>query len=121
MPGDYSLYLKDMLDSARFIEAQSRNVIAQSLAKDEVLLRALLHALIVIGEAANHIPPDIQERAPAIPWADIVGIRNIIVHGYFAINMPIVWDVIHREIPAMRRHLEALLRDLDQGAAPPAS
>jgi len=113
MPRDYRLYLRDMVDSARFIEEQGRNLTEQMLTADEVRLRALLQGLIVIGEAANHVPREIQASVPEVPWEDIVGIRNIIVHGYFSLNLSLIWDAVHHEVPALRRHLEVFLQALE--------
>jgi uncharacterized protein with HEPN domain len=68
MSKDFRLYLNDIDDAAAFIETHTHDLTSEQLAADEVLLRAVLHSLTIIGEAAKHIPDDIRQRAPAIPW-----------------------------------------------------
>ncbi len=112
MSRDFKLYLKDISEAAVFIETHTRELTSDQLAADEVLLRAVLHSLTIIGEAAKHIPDDIRQYAPDIPWQAIAGARDIIVHGYFAVNMLIIWDIVEKEIPELRQHIEKLLQDL---------
>jgi uncharacterized protein with HEPN domain len=114
MPRDYKLYLRDMVEAAQFIETHTAGLTGENFANNEVLLRAVLHSLIVIGEASRHIPEDIRQKAPGIPWREIAGARDIIVHGYFAVNMPIIWSIIEDEVTELRQQVEKLLQDTDE-------
>ncbi len=84
---DYKLYLRDMVEAAQFIETHTTGLSYEDFAADDVRLRAVLHSLTIIGEAAKHIPDDIRQRAPDIPWREIAGARDIIVHGCFSVNL----------------------------------
>ncbi|MEW6578409.1 MAG: DUF86 domain-containing protein [Chloroflexota bacterium] len=106
------MYLADIAANAQFIEDNTRGHTYDTFILDEVCLRAVLQGLIVIGEAVKHIPDEVRQRAPDIPWREIAGTRDIIVHGYFALNLPIVWDIVQREIPSLRQHVEKLLSEL---------
>lgn len=119
MPRDFRLYLRDMIDEARFIEAHTQGLTFDAFVANEVLVRAVLNSLTVLGEAARAMPHEIRLRAPEIPWREMADVRNIIVHGYFRVNLPIIWDIVEAEIAPLRRRAEQLLVDLD--ASPPSA
>jgi uncharacterized protein with HEPN domain len=96
----------DALDSiAKMITGHSE---ADFLA-DEVLCAAVAHRLTVVGEAIARIGPEIRRRRPLIPWADIVGLRNILVHEYFGIYWPLVWQTAAIDAPRLRLQLAETL------------
>jgi uncharacterized protein with HEPN domain len=68
--------------------------------------------LEVMGEAAMMIPDDIRERYPEIPWAQIVGFRNRLIHGYFLVDYGIVWEIVQDELPQLRRELEQIMQEV---------
>ena len=74
---------------------------------------AVLHNLVVIGEAASKLPKELQERAPAVEWRKIVALRNIVVHEYFGINPVIVWDVVVSKLPGLAAACRDLLEAYD--------
>ena len=114
MPRDYKLYLRDIVEAARFIERLTQGLTYEAFLADEVRLRAVLNSLTTIGEAARHVPDELRDRTPAIPWREMTGVRNIIVHGYFSVNLTIIWNINEVEISAMRRQVEELLSELEQ-------
>lgn len=69
---------------------------------------ATLRNLELLGEAARHIPEEVRARAPDIPWRRIVGVRNILIHGYLGIDNDIVWDIVTKEIHNLLPDLERL-------------
>lgn len=81
--------------------------------KDELLQTWLLRQLQIIGEAVRALPNDVRTLAPDVPWSKIVGMCNVLVHGYFDIDEEIVWEVTARDVPALKPHIERLLRILE--------
>lgn len=81
--------------------------------KDRQLQDAVVRRLEIIGEAARSIPAESQESHEEIPWADVIALRNRIVHAYFAINLTIVWDVVQHDLPRLAENLDAILRNRD--------
>ena len=77
---------------------------------DELIQTYILHHLQVIGEAAFKMPQDFRERYPEVPWPKMLGMRHILVHGYFEIDLDIVWAVVQKDLPELKRKLEAILR-----------
>jgi len=87
----YTDHLRDIVHYAAKAEQFVAGLDFEQFAANEEKGLAVLHALQIIGEAAAHLPGSIEERYPEVPWADIVGMRNLIVHGYYLMDMEIVW------------------------------
>ena len=77
----------------------------------------VVHYLQIIGEAANRISPQLRELHPEIPWGQIIGTRHVLVHGYFDIDLDIVWTAIDINLPDLKNQVIKVLRELDPGAA----
>ena len=86
----------------------------EAFEQDELLLSWLIRNLQIIGEAARALPLDVRDRAPAIPWPKIIGMRNILVHDYVGIEPAVLWEAVEDDLPSLRREVEALLRALDE-------
>ena len=80
---------------------------------DELVQNWMVRHLQIIGEAARALSPAVRDRYREVPWADIIGMRHVIVHEYFGIDLDIVWRVVSADLPALRRKIEAILRELD--------
>jgi uncharacterized protein with HEPN domain len=79
---------------------------------DELLQSWFLRQLQIIGEAARAVPDEVRAMAPAVPWPKVVGMRNVLVHGYFDIDTDLVWETATHDAPALKPAIEALLRSL---------
>jgi len=104
------LYLTDILEAADSISGFLAGLSEEGFLGSDLLRSAVLHKLTVIGEAAARLPVDFVQRHPDIPWADIVGLRNIAVHAYFAVKWSIVWVAGTEEVPRLRGQVEAILK-----------
>lgn len=105
--------LLDILESIERIEkyaAQGRDTFEQ----EELIQVWILHHLQILGEAINSLRPDLQARFPEIPWAPIVGMRNVLVHQYFGIDTDIVWSVVERELPNLKVQFQKILDGWNQ-------
>jgi uncharacterized protein with HEPN domain len=103
--------LRHMVEAAesavQFIVGRQR----PDLDEDRMLLFALVHAIEVLGEAANKISEETRATHTGIPWRAIIGMRNRLIHAYFEINTEIVWQTVTQEIPALLPQLRALATD----------
>ena len=111
MRKDDAIRLRHMLDAAQealsFVPGRDRS----DLDENRMLCLALVRCIEIIGEAASKVSLECKDECPAIPWGDIIGMRNRLIHAYFDINLDIVWSTVTDELPALVAALqEALLR-----------
>jgi len=109
MPKDDRILLRHMLDAARkgrdFIKWRSR----ADLDSDEMLALAVIRLLEVIGEAARGLSEDFRNRNPEIPWKQIAGARDRLIHGYFDVDLDIIWGILTSDLPSLITELEKIL------------
>ncbi len=85
----------------------------QDFTRDKRTQYAVIRALEVMAEAAKHIPQDIRQRYPEIPWREIAGMRDKLIHDYIGIDIETVWLVVKRHIPALRPSIQQVLREIE--------
>jgi uncharacterized protein with HEPN domain len=79
---------------------------------DELIQTWVVHHITIIGEACRSLSDDFQARHANIPWADIIGMRNILVHHYFGIDTDAVWSVVDHDIPELKFNIETILKNI---------
>ncbi len=75
---------------------------------------AVVRNLEIIGEAARQIPSEVRERYPEVPWRRVIGLRNVVVHEYFAVDVEIVWTVVRQSLPELKEALRRMMAELGQ-------
>jgi uncharacterized protein with HEPN domain len=108
-PPEDDVLLRDMLDHARRVAEAVAGRRRDELETDPLLAAALERFIEVIGEAATKVSATTRESAKTVPWRQMIGMRNRLVHGYAAVDHDIVWDVATVDIPALIVSLEQLL------------
>jgi len=98
--------LLDMQEYAREVVAFSAGRTAADVATDQMFRRALERSMEIIGEAANRVPREVQDRFPQIPWAAIIGMRNLLAHGYDSIDPRKLWQAATVSVPELLKHLD---------------
>jgi uncharacterized protein with HEPN domain len=98
-----------MLDAARKAVAFTRGRPRADLDLDEQLALAVVRLLEIIGEAAKQVTQQTRERAPDVPWSQIAGTRDRLIHGYHDVNLDIVWSIVSNDLPGLITKLESLL------------
>ncbi len=104
------LYLEDIHVAAQAIGEFLQSHSFESFRTNRLLQSAVVHQLTVIGEAAAHLSTELRKRHREIPWADITGLRNIVVHNYFGIDWEEVWRTAVEDIPVLQGQIAAILR-----------
>lgn len=92
------LFVEDILDSIDKIESYIKNLSYDDFINDQMVIDAVIRNLEIIGEAANNIPKNIRNKNSNIPWKRIIGLRNIVIHGYFGIDLSIIWEIITKNL-----------------------
>lgn len=107
--------LRDILEAITAIERHLHRG-RSAFDHDELLQGWFVRHLQIIGEAARAVPGDVRALAPEIEWPKIIGMRNVLVHGYFDIDVDIVWEAASRDAPALKPRIELLLLRLENPA-----
>jgi uncharacterized protein with HEPN domain len=109
MRKDDSIRLRHMLDAATEAEDFIRSKERKDLDKDRKLELALVKCIEIIGEAAASISEECRDEFPRIPWVDIIGMRNRLIHAYFEINLDILWKTLTDDLPPLILELKKIL------------
>lgn len=111
---DVKLYVKDILEAIKAIEKFVEGMDFESFKEDDKTSSAVIRKFEIIGEATKNIPQSIKEKYPHIPWKEMAGFRDRLIHFYFGIKYDIVWDTIKLRLPELRNNIEKLLKDLEE-------
>jgi uncharacterized protein with HEPN domain len=102
-------YLLDILVAPRKVAKFTDGVARKDFDGSEILQNAVMRLLEIIGEAARSISQDVKDAHPGIPWREIIGMRNRLIHEYFKIDADKVWDTVQDDIPALISMIEPLV------------
>jgi uncharacterized protein with HEPN domain len=99
--------IKAMDDASSFVRAMNYD----TFVKDRKTMYAVIRALEIIGEATKNIPYPIKARYPQIPWKDMAGMRDKVIHAYFGVDLKRVWSTVNEDIPNLKPHFEKILKE----------
>ena len=114
MSKDFLVYLEDIIDAMEKAEMFMAGLTDEQFETDLKTNFAVVRAIEIIGEATKRLPMKIRDQYPNIPWKDMAGMRDVIIHGYDNVNLRIVWDVIKQDIPRIKPQIEQILSNYDQ-------
>jgi len=100
-----------MLDAAREAQEFARGRQRSDLNSDRMLTLCLVKCIEIIGEAAAKVSEETRAECPSLPWADVIGMRNRLIHGYFDIDLDRVWDTIKDDLPPLVAGVEKFVAD----------
>lgn len=102
--------LRHMLANAQEAHALIRGRSRADLDADHLLELGLTRLLEIVGEAANRVSEEMQQQHPEIPWRQIISLRHRLIHGYDAVDLDILWDIVQYDLPPLIAALEEILR-----------
>ena len=102
MPRDYRLQITDILDAITFIEQITDGISVKNFKSNRLVRDAVIRNLQVIGEAVRVLPDEVKNKSVDVQWHKIAGMRNMIIHEYFGIDMDIIWNVVKEKLPELK-------------------
>jgi uncharacterized protein with HEPN domain len=109
MPRDYRVYLEDMREAVGKVQRYVEGLSFEAFALEEKTVDAVVRNLEILGEAAKQVPEVIRSAHPQVDWYRIAGLRDILIHQYFGVDLAIVWDVVQKKLPILVQQLDQIL------------
>lgn len=115
MPRDYKAFINDILEAINRIESYTSNLTIDDFSESQLYQDAIVRNLEIIGEAVKRLPDELIKKYPNIEWKKIAGLREILIHAYFGIEIEIVWDVIQNKLPELKDQISRILLKNEKG------
>lgn len=109
----YRDYLRDILQAAEEALDFVQGMEFSNFSSDRKTNLAVVRALEVIGEAARHIPQRARRRHPQVSWQDMVAMRNKLIHGYFGVDLEVLWRTVQVDLPPLRDEIRGMLAEME--------
>ena len=113
MSHEFLDYVEDIADAMEKAEILLKGVTYNQFETDFRINFAVVRALEIVGEATKRLPMTLRDQYPGIPWKQMAGMRDRIIHGYDIVDLEIVWDVVRQDIPKIKPQIEQILRDYE--------
>lgn len=107
---EWRLRIEDILEAIRRIEQYTDGMQYEQWQEDQKTVDAVVRNIEIIGEAAKHVPLEVQMSFPAVPWGKMRGIRNVLIHEYLGVDVEILWQTIREDLPPLTPMLMSLLK-----------
>lgn len=108
------IFLEDILKNIELIEKFTDNMKQENFMIDTKTQYSVIRGIEIIGEATKNLPKNITTKYPDIPWKDIAGMRDKLIHAYFGVNLDSVWTVIKEDLPELKKNVKTILKDIEK-------
>lgn len=105
---DWKLRIEDILEAIDRIENYTEGFHFEQWQQDQKTIDAVIRNFEILGEAATHVPLEVQNHFPNVPWAKMKGIRNLLIHEYFGVDAEVLWKTIQEDLPGLKKGLVKL-------------
>lgn len=109
---DDAVYLRHILDAITQIELYLQGVSQERFLQTKLLQDGVVRQLEIIGEASRNISNELRQQHPEVPWSQIIGLRNRVIHAYFNVSVEIVWEIARNDLPVLKSQIQSILEKL---------
>ncbi len=113
MNKETSVFLKHIRDSIGYINEYTKGKSEQEFLDSAVTQDAVMRRLAVIGEAAKNIPHSLREKHSGVEWKAVVGLKNVLVHEYFGVDMKVIWHIVKDDMPKLNAEILRMLKETE--------
>lgn len=106
-------YIQDILDAIEKAEQFTNGMNFEGFARDDKTIFAVVRALEIIGEASKKVSDELKEQYPSLPWREMAGMRDKLVHDYFGVNVEVVWKSVAEDLPSLKSQVQEMLAQID--------
>ena len=110
-PRNWKMRIGDILQCITKIQKHTQGYDFSDFEADEKTVDSVLRNLEIIGEAAKHVPRQVRERYPGLPWVEMQTMRNIVIHEYHGVNLKIIWETVTEDLPPIVPRLKEILEE----------
>ena len=104
--------LEHILESINYIFEFSEGIEFEEFKSDMKLRFAIIKNLEIIGEASNMLTNEFREQNPETPWRELINLRHVLVHGYYQIKFELIWEIIQKDLPALKEQIQILYKNI---------
>ncbi len=108
------IFIKHIMEEIKYLFQNSVRLEYKDFIKDETRKRSFVRSLEIIGEATKNLPEDFRNKYPELPWKEMAGLRDILIHQYFGIDYRFIWDITKNKIPKLKEQIEEILKDTEE-------
>ena len=113
MNRDFKLFLDDIVDALIKIEDYTQGLDLEKFSQDNKTVDAVIRNFEILGEATKQVPENIRSKYSAVPWKEMAGMRDKLVHAYFGVDKEVLWETITNRIPELKAQIQEIIKDLE--------